>query len=186
MSRSPHGAARLRRVLSAALGTLFLVALLIWGPIEVREANAERGWPVWGHPLARVAGVVLIMAGAGLVGYSMALMTRLGAGTPVPTDPPTRLVVQGAFRWSRNPIYLGYAVVLLGEALLFGEAALYLYWVGALVFFHATVVGYEEPRLRRRFGEEYERYARRVPRWLGRFSRPSKPAGAPPPPGPGR
>jgi protein-S-isoprenylcysteine O-methyltransferase Ste14 len=155
-----------RRIFSTALGATFLFFLLVYWPHEVREANRAWGWPVWEHPLGRVAGVLLILAGAGLVGYSMALMVRRGAGTPVPTDPPTRLVVSGPFRRSRNPIYIGYLAVVLGEALLFGQAALYLYVLVCLAFFELTILGYEEPRLRRRFGAAYEGYAREVPRWV--------------------
>jgi len=155
-----------RRIFSTALGVTFLSLLFVYWPHQVREANRAWGWPVWEHSLGRVAGVLLILAGAGLVGYSMALMVRRGAGTPVPTDPPKRLVVSGPFHHSRNPIYIGYAAVVLGEALLFGQAALYLYVLVCLAFFELTIRRYEEPRLRRRFGEEYEHYAREVPRWV--------------------
>lgn len=165
---SGRTALRLRRVLSTLLGGLFLFLLLVYWPLAVREANAAWGWPAWDHPLAAVAGVLLIMAGAGVFGYAMAYMTLAGSGTPVPTDPPSRLVTSGPFSRSRNPIYAGYALVLVGEALLFGEAALYLYVLLALVFFQVTTVWFEEPRLRRKFGEEYQDYTRRVRRWLGR------------------
>lgn len=169
--------ALVRRTFSTALGVTFLFLLFVYWPHEVEKANQRWGWPTWEHPLARIGGVLLIMAGAGLVGYSMALMVRRGAGTPVPTDPPTRLVVSGPFRWSRNPIFIGYAVIVVGEALLFGQAALYLYVLACLAFFELTVRGYEEPRLRRLFGEEYERYARQVPRWLRLNPRARRPAG---------
>jgi len=179
MSPTPSSLMRplslIRRVLSTALGVTFLFLLFVYWPHEVQKASRSWGWPVGEHPLARIGGVRLIMAGAGLVGYAMALMVRRGAGTPVPTDPPTRLVVSGPFRWSRNPIYVGYTAIVLGEALLFGEAALYLYVLVCLAFFELTILGYEEPRLRRLFGDEYRQYARQVPRWVRLIPRHRRP-----------
>lgn len=72
----------------------------------------------------------------------------------------------GPFVRSRNPIYLGYLVILLGGALLWGEAALFLYTSIVAAGAHLWLVLVEEPGLRRRFGEGWTRYAERVPRWL--------------------
>src|SRR5256885_14590375 len=77
-------------------------------------------------------------------------------------------VVQGLYRYVRNPMYLAVSTILLGEALLVRSSALLLYWI---VFFTAAnlfVLLYEEPTLRRQFGESYERYTRTVGRWLPR------------------
>jgi protein-S-isoprenylcysteine O-methyltransferase Ste14 len=94
---------------------------------------------------------------------------RSGRGTLSPVDPPRALVVQGLYRYVRNPMYLGVSLILLGEAALSGSGDLLLYglvWFLAANFF---VMGYEEPRLRRRFGAGYERYARAVGRWIPRL-----------------
>ena len=84
---------------------------------------------------------------------------------------PTMPVVEGPYRYVRNPIYLA------GIPLLLGTYMLYLKWsivdlipaVVLLAFFHLRVVRSEEPELRRRFGTAYEDYCRRVPRWIPRF-----------------
>jgi len=89
----------------------------------------------------------------------------LGKGTPAPFDPPRRLVVRGPYRWVPNPMYLVAVLALGGAALVYGSWPLLGY---AAVFFlaaHGFVVAYEEPALRRMFGEEYEAYCRRVGRW---------------------
>ena len=92
-----------------------------------------------------------------------------GRGTPLPLDPPKKLVVEGPYRIVRNPMYWGVGSVVLGEAAIFHSAALAqlaaVLAVGVIVF----VLLFEEPELRRKFGEEYEEYCRRVPRWLPRF-----------------
>jgi hypothetical protein len=71
-------------------------------------------------------------------------------------------------------MYLAYAVVLLGEALVIGHTALLLYTAAWALGFHVMALG-EESLLRRRFGERYERYLREVPRWIDRRSLPRSP-----------
>jgi protein-S-isoprenylcysteine O-methyltransferase Ste14 len=64
-------------------------------------------------------------------------------------------------------------LIVLGQAWLFGSAALLLYAVVLAVAFHLLVIGYEEPRLRGQFGEQYETYRRTVSRWIPRPPRAS-------------
>lgn len=95
-----------------------------------------------------------------------------GRGTPAPFDPPRRLVVTGLYRYVRNPMYIGMAVFLIGEALVLPQvtrAMLIMLGVLALAV-TAFVMLYEEPTLRRLFGEDYEVYCRHVRRWLPRLT----------------
>ncbi|HYI09106.1 MAG TPA: isoprenylcysteine carboxylmethyltransferase family protein [Thermoanaerobaculia bacterium] len=93
-----------------------------------------------------------------------------GLGTPLPLDPPRRLVVDGLYRWVRNPMYVGMGIFLIGEALLFPaitrDYLLLLPILWAIVT--AFVMAYEEPTLRRLFGADYEEYLRNVGRWVPR------------------
>jgi protein-S-isoprenylcysteine O-methyltransferase Ste14 len=91
----------------------------------------------------------------------------VGKGTAAPFDPPRRLVVSGPFRHVRNPIYVGALVAMSGAALYFGSWALVAYDAAIAVTFHVLVRIYEEPVLRRTFGEQYEAYCARVRRWPG-------------------
>jgi protein-S-isoprenylcysteine O-methyltransferase Ste14 len=88
-----------------------------------------------------------------------------GLGTPAPIDPPKKLVVTGLYRWTRNPMYQGILLILLGECLLFPARGLLIYTALFALVFHAFVVFYEEPILRSRFGASYNDYCRKVPRW---------------------
>jgi protein-S-isoprenylcysteine O-methyltransferase Ste14 len=89
-----------------------------------------------------------------------------GKGTLAPWAPPTRLVVVGLYRYSRNPMYAAVALVLLGWALSFGSLCLLVYAVFVIVACQLRVVLGEEPWLARTHGREWEQYARRVPRWF--------------------
>ena len=118
-------------------------------------------------PVAWQASAVIVI---GLVLYVMCLwvFARAGRGTPGPWDAPRRFVAVGPYRWVRNPMYLSALLTVLGEAWLFLSLPLVLYTGAMAGFFHLFVIGYEEPTLRRRFGETYVTYLRTVPRWIPR------------------
>ena len=119
---------------------------------------------------AGAAGWLLIAAGIALY-FACAFwgFALRGKGTPLPIDPPKKLVVEGPYGLVRNPMYWSVASVMLGEAAVFHSVALaelaFAFFAGVNVF----VLLYEEPALRRKFGAEYEEYCRRVPRWLPRI-----------------
>ena len=119
----------------------------------------------------RYLGWTLVLAGAATYFWCAFDFTFLGKGTPAPNAPPKNLVSQGLYRFVRNPMYTGALFILLGETLLFGSFLVLGYTVMRLLIWHRFVVLYEEPKLRARFGESYERYCRSVPRWLPRLNR---------------
>jgi len=90
----------------------------------------------------------------------------VGGGTPAPIAPTKILVVKGLHGFVRNPMYIGVALVIGGQALLFHSWHIAIYMVGMLLTAHLFVIFYEEPTLRKQFGEEYERYRASVPRWI--------------------
>jgi protein-S-isoprenylcysteine O-methyltransferase Ste14 len=139
-----------------------MVTLVV--PALVLRSDSELGpWP-----LAAV-GVALIALGLVLVIWTVTLFARIGRGTLAPWDPTARLVVAGPYRHVRNPMISGVLTVLLGEAALFGSLPL-LVWFGTVFAVNAIYFPLvEEPGLRQRFGEDYERYCANVPRWLPRF-----------------
>ncbi|RPJ17098.1 MAG: isoprenylcysteine carboxylmethyltransferase family protein [Desulfobacteraceae bacterium] len=94
--------------------------------------------------------------------------TFAGKGTPAPIDPPKELVVQGLYRYVRNPMYIGILSILLGEALLFALWRLFEYAAIVFSLFYFFVLFYEEPVLKRKFGESYREYCKNVPRWISR------------------
>lgn len=125
------------------------------------------------HPLphwiiAQVAGAVLICLGLIPIVSAFVEFVKAG-GTPVPAAAPPRLVVEGLYRYVRNPIYVGFLVVLMGQALLFATWGLVSYAAAAWCVGAAAVRFYEEPRLARRFGAEYQQYRHAVPAWIPRI-----------------
>lgn len=113
----------------------------------------------------------MVIGGAGMLKCVWDFAWK-GHGTPAPFDPPRKLVVAGLYRYVRNPMYVAMGIFLIGEAMLLPEVTkpmLILVAVMCLVI-TAFVMAYEEPTLRRLFGEDYERYCRHVRRWLPRLT----------------
>jgi protein-S-isoprenylcysteine O-methyltransferase Ste14 len=92
-----------------------------------------------------------------------------GRGTPAPVAPTERLVVTGAYRYVRNPMYLGVAALIVGQGLLLGQAVLLAYAAIFVVAVTVFVHGYEEPTLAQQFGQQYQAYRSAVPRWRPRL-----------------
>lgn len=157
------GAGQIKIVLMAILvfGTIF--ALL---PAFAIALNKQFGWPVWDSLLFDGFGVVLMVLGAGVYAFCAQLFALRGGGTTSPLEPPKKLVAAGPYRYSRNPIYVGYVCFLVGEFLIFGHLALLLYALAVAAVIQVLIVRWEEPQLLRRFGREYEEYCSAVPRWL--------------------
>jgi protein-S-isoprenylcysteine O-methyltransferase Ste14 len=133
-------------------------------------------WVPWqivtrdGHTAAVAAweAFPVIAAGAALYIWCVWNFAAVGRGTPGLWDSPRQVVAAGPYRWVRNPIYLAALLVVGGQAWLFASLPLLEYAAAMAVFFHLFVIGYEEPRLRRRFGAAYLDYLRTVPRWVPR------------------
>jgi protein-S-isoprenylcysteine O-methyltransferase Ste14 len=124
----------------------------------------------WDDAIAvRVAGALLVAAGLAVLLHAFARFAGEGHGTPTPAAPTRQLVITGAYRHVRNPMYVATAAVIAGEGLLLSQPILLL---GAAVYvtaLAALVHLVEEPRLRERFGDRYDAYARAVPGWLPRL-----------------
>ena len=89
-----------------------------------------------------------------------------GKGTLSPTDPTKKLVIAGLYKYSRNPMYVGVVSMLVGEAVFFQSGRLGVYSIVIFLIFHLFILFFEEPRLKKDFGAEYEHYCKKVRRWV--------------------
>jgi protein-S-isoprenylcysteine O-methyltransferase Ste14 len=156
---------RLFVIVRALLVSSLFVALWLWFiPRWIAMSKGVDLEP--GRPWA----IALMLLGAPFALRCIWDFAWAGDGTPAPFDPPRRLVVSGLYRWVRNPMYLSFGVVFVGEALLFPAVTREMLIIAPIVWMVATVfvIVYEEPTLRRTFGDEYEQYTRNVRRWLPR------------------
>ena len=130
-------------------------------------------WIVGAHAFdgPRPLGWIVVAIGAAIGLPCVWEFAWRGLGTPAPFDPPRRLVVSGPYRWVRNPMYIGMAIALIGEAIVFPNLTVTILVTLAILFVVVSlfVMGYEEPTLRRMFGTDYENYSREVRRWIPRL-----------------
>lgn len=116
-------------------------------------------------------GGILLVAGLMLFLWCVALFARFGQGTLAPWDPTRKMVAAGPYRFVRNPMITGVALILAGEALLWESGAVAI-WAGLFILInHLYFILVEEPGLETRFGEPYRIYKANVPRWLPRLRR---------------
>lgn len=143
------GREALQRVGYGALFTLGVPAmLLLWA----RRSAPMLPLPAIGHPLA---GIGVGVAGLALLSLGMGGLIRHGGGLPMNAYPPPFLVRRGIYRWLRNPIYIGFGLVVSGAALAArSPSGLWLVTPATWLAMAALVFGYERHDLRRRFGVE--------------------------------
>jgi protein-S-isoprenylcysteine O-methyltransferase Ste14 len=146
---------------------VFVPPPLIYLAIFLAGIGLQRYVPVPQLPIAagRVMGPIFELVGIGLIASSFRRF-RASATSVVPVRPTTALVIEGPYRVTRNPMYLGMLLVYAGVACWFGLVwplllAPVLIWVIAVF-----VIRREERYLARKFGDEYQRYRAHVRRWL--------------------
>lgn len=112
-----------------------------------------------------IVGAVLLLGGFWLAGSGVSRMLRSHT-SPDPAQPSTALVTDGPYRFSRNPIYLGFSLIFLGFALLAGTLWGLLLTPFLLVTITRLIVRAEERYLHGRFEQRYREYTSRVRQWL--------------------
>src|SRR5262249_41541369 len=136
----------------AVVGGLVLNCVL---PLPFVPASVPAGW---------LGAIVFALA---LALFAWAIATVTWAGSNVPTNRPTTTIVDtGPYRFTRNPIYLGMALGLIGLAIAFDSLWLLLALVPLALVIRYGVVAREEAYLERKFGDAYRGYRARVRRWL--------------------
>jgi protein-S-isoprenylcysteine O-methyltransferase Ste14 len=112
-----------------------------------------------------LAGAVLATLGLLVTGAGARLFARVGTNIRTFNEPGT-LVTDGLFRWSRNPMYLGFVLLLAGTAIFLGAATPFLAVVLFALIADRWYIAFEERALERKFGEDYAAYMRRTRRWI--------------------
>ena len=145
----------IRPPLAWGLAIIAGLALGWLAPLPFLPAGTPAGW---------LGGIVIILALA-LGFWAVVTMTR--AGSNVPTNRPTTTIVEsGPYRFTRNPIYLGMFLVLIGLAIAIDDLWLLVTLVPFALVIRYGVVAREEAYLERKFGDVYRAYRSRVRRWL--------------------
>lgn len=154
-------------LLKSAVFTV-LVPGVVAGAVPRRLARRDSPELPIDRGVSRRAGWISLVAGLGLYLHTAWRFADEGGGTPAPVDEPEELVVGGVYAHVRNPMYVGVILLVLGQALLYRSVHILWWAAGCWLGFHHRVVDWEEPHLREKHGEAYDRYCEEVPRWIPR------------------
>jgi len=150
---------------TSLFATVFIALFVVYLPWTWAIRGQAVGYEGLGS--LRLLAIMPLIAGAYIALRCAFAFAWTGLGTPAPFDPPRNLIISGFYRYVRNPMYFGAALVVIGETALFGSIRAGLQYVlifsGCLALF---VLIYEEPTLRSKFGSEYEEYCRNVSRFI--------------------
>jgi protein-S-isoprenylcysteine O-methyltransferase Ste14 len=103
----------------------------------------------------QIAGMIMVTMGTAIALWCVFTFVFIGKGTPAPFDPPRKLVIRGPYRFVRNPMYIDARMTLAGAALYYESLSIFIYTGLFFLITHLFVVLYEEPTLRRTFGDEW-------------------------------
>ena len=160
----------LRHLLSILL-LPFMVVIVLPAWLFRAFANYDTRW-VAGTTLAWtgfISGALFVWIGFTLFVLCVNLFAIIGQGTLAPWDPTQKLVLAGPYRYVRNPMISGVAMMLIGQSLFWGSWVIGL-WAGTFILTnHIYFILSEEPGLEKRFGESFVNYKTNVPRWIPRL-----------------
>jgi len=149
-----------RRILHSMQRTPIVTFILCPLAVLAFELALHRGRPTfvpWGLALCACGYLQYLLVGR----YRL----PLAGGSSGMDVPPQRLVTYGPYRYTRNPMYLGHLIFLLGLALTFWSWFAVILLIGRTGWFHRRVLG-DEARLGKIFGDEYTAYRMQVKRWI--------------------
>jgi protein-S-isoprenylcysteine O-methyltransferase Ste14 len=118
------------------------------------------GWPIiW-------LGILLIVGAIALMASAIWLFRREGTEIDPNSSTNRKLVTTGPYRFTRNPMYLGWAIVTLGLACLIATWPMFLVPIAFFATMNWAQIPFEEAKMRRQFGEAFDAYTRGVRRWM--------------------
>jgi protein-S-isoprenylcysteine O-methyltransferase Ste14 len=169
--RAATGTKRARTLLTPVGIAVFggLTALFVAGAMRVDSIIALPG--LLPESVRLLLAIPTLAVGLGFTGWS-ALHFLRAKGTPVPFNPPPRLVTSGPYRLSRNPMLTGVFLFLFGLGFAVNSVSLVLVFVPLFILANAwELKAIEEPELVRRLGDEYIEYRQRTPMFVPRIRR---------------
>lgn len=150
---------------------VFSLVFLVVLPIIIVLLEMRWGLHVAFPPAVRIGGALLFVAAFSLSMWSAASMSVQGAGTPLPSAMPRRLVIAGPYRFVRNPMAVGGIAQGVAVGVMLGSWLVIIYALSGSLVWNALVRPLEEADLEERFGAAFRDYRARVSCWVPRRPR---------------
>ncbi len=157
------GKKRIRMILTPLVGFIFFCIVLF---LVLLSFYLDHLWGVpafISKPFSIAVSMPFLILGSSLWLWCAVKFLKT-KGTPVPINPPPKLVTGGPYAYSRNPMMTGLFMVMAGIGILFGSITLTFIMTPLFVLMSILEFKYiEEPELEKRFGQEYREYKERTP-----------------------
>ena len=154
---------------NVAMIILFPGIVTAYVPYRLLAPVAVPNPALWSVP--QYAATLVLIVGVAVLMASIWSFAHEGRGTLAPFDETKTLIVAGLYRYVRNPMYIAVMMILLAESWFFWSSRLLIYTGICFVAANLFVMGYEENRLRYKYGDAYRRYCAQVGRWIPRRPR---------------
>jgi protein-S-isoprenylcysteine O-methyltransferase Ste14 len=163
----------IRTALAPIVGSAFAVITALFVIIPVKIDGVYHTPVINNIIINRVIGIPVIIIGGILMLWSVWYFLRMKR-TPVPVNPPYKLIVSGPYAYARNPMHTGLFILMFGFAIYYGSLLALFIFIPVYIFSDILMlIKIEEPELEKRLGTEYIKYKNMVPRFLptrGKFS----------------
>ncbi len=158
---------RRMRTLLTPVGLLFFFSLITLFIVASFQVDKFLGLPKFlPTPVNIILSVFILAAGLLLMAWSVLHFIKV-RGTPVPFNPPPRLVTTGPYAYARNPMLSGMFILFFGLGVLFRSISLVFIFTPLFILFNVLELkAIEEPELEKRLGKEYLEYKKRVPMFI--------------------
>ncbi len=149
---------------NVAMIILFPGTVTVYFPYRLLAPVTVLGLDSWS--LSQYIAALLLIIGIAILLKSIWSFASIGRGTLAPFDETRKLIVVGLYRYVRNPMYVGVMMILLAESWFFWSSQLLIYTGICFVVANILVIGYEENRLKYKYGDDFRRYCEHVGRWI--------------------
>lgn len=122
------------------------------------------------HPLSKLTGFLCLLMGFTGFISTVFLFNTIGKGTLAPWQPTQKMVIVGLYKYCRNPMIISVLFILIGESLVLNSIKIAVWAIAFLIINTTYFILKEEPDLHKRFGNDYDKYKKNVPRWLPRLT----------------
>lgn len=155
-----------RVILAPIIGSLFAIVTAMFVIIPINIESRLTLPVIINSPLNYIIGVPLILIGAIFMLWS-SWYFFIGKRTPVPVNPPLRLITKGPYAYTRNPMHTGLFILMFGLGIYYNSILSILIFTPLYIVLDVwLIIKIEEPELEKRLGNDYMDYKKRVNRFI--------------------
>jgi len=147
-------------------GLVIIIFVWVVLPLAAIYLNDYFNLSVFYYPRLEFVGWILFGTSMAITLHLIDRHFKTGRSTPVGIEEPKRLIADGLYKYSRNPMYIAILAMFLGRFFIRGDLLLFFLFIVSIPAFHLRTIRHEEPELRKKFGNRYKNYTKKVPRWF--------------------